>query len=65
MLTSYVYLAISYPFLGLLLYFARKYNLRTWRQLRLLDLGAKTQVHAFSRHAQSDSRSQGIRVHLR
>lgn len=42
MLTSSLYLAISYPFLGVLLYFVQKFYLRTSRQLRLLDLEAKS-----------------------
>ncbi|KAI8932966.1 hypothetical protein NX059_010435 [Plenodomus lindquistii] len=42
MLTSSVYLAIAYPFLGLLLYVVGKFYLRTSRQLRLLDLETKS-----------------------
>lgn len=42
MLTSSPWLAISYPFLGALLYVVQKFYLRTSRQLRLLDLEAKT-----------------------
>ncbi|EAW21065.1 putative ABC transporter [Aspergillus fischeri NRRL 181] len=45
MLTSSVYLAISYPILGVLLYFVQKYYLRTSRQLRLLDLEAKSPLY--------------------
>ncbi|KAE8374180.1 putative ABC transporter [Aspergillus bertholletiae] len=45
MLTSSVYLAISYPILGALLYFLQKYYLRTSRQLRLLDLEAKSPLY--------------------
>ena len=42
MLTSSPYMAISYPFLGILLYIVQKFYLRTSRQLRLLDLEAKS-----------------------
>jgi hypothetical protein len=42
MLTSSPYLAISYPFLAGLLYVLQKFYLRTSRQLRLLDLEAKS-----------------------
>lgn len=42
MLTSSPYLAISYPFLAALLYVLQKFYLRTSRQLRLLDLEAKS-----------------------
>lgn len=42
MLTSSPYLAISYPFLGALLYIVQWFYLRTSRQLRLLDLEAKS-----------------------
>ncbi|KAF5855853.1 hypothetical protein ETB97_008317 [Aspergillus alliaceus] len=45
MLTSSVYLAISYPILGALLYCVQKYYLRTSRQLRLLDLEAKSPLY--------------------
>ncbi|PLB55396.1 putative ABC transporter [Aspergillus steynii IBT 23096] len=45
MLTSSVYLAISYPILGVLLYLVQKYYLRTSRQLRLLDLEAKSPLY--------------------
>ncbi|KAH2461228.1 hypothetical protein KXV71_005482 [Aspergillus fumigatus] len=45
MLTSSVYLAISYPILGGLLYFVQKYYVRTSRQLRLLDLEAKSPLY--------------------
>lgn len=42
MLTSSGFFAISYPFLGILLYIVQKFYLRTSRQLRLLDLEAKS-----------------------
>ncbi|CEO58360.1 Putative Multidrug resistance-associated protein/mitoxantrone resistance protein [Penicillium brasilianum] len=42
MLTSSVYLAISYPILGAVLYLVQKFYLRTSRQLRLLDLEGKS-----------------------
>lgn len=42
MLTSSLYLAISYPFLGGLLYLVQRFYLRTSRQLRLLDLETKS-----------------------
>lgn len=42
MLTSSPYMAISYPFLGILLYIVQRFYLRTSRQLRLLDLEAKS-----------------------
>ncbi|KAI1146779.1 putative ABC multidrug transporter [Nemania diffusa] len=45
MLTSSPWLAISYPFLGALLYVVQKFYLRTSRQLRLLDLEAKTPLY--------------------
>ncbi|KAL5364489.1 P-loop containing nucleoside triphosphate hydrolase protein [Aspergillus floccosus] len=45
MLTSSVYLAVSYPILGALLYLVQKYYLRTSRQLRLLDLEAKSPLY--------------------
>ncbi|KAJ5945585.1 ABC multidrug transporter [Penicillium verhagenii] len=45
MLTSSVYLAISYPLLGGLLYTVQKFYLRTSRQLRLLDLEAKSPLY--------------------
>ncbi|KAJ5526984.1 ABC multidrug transporter [Penicillium frequentans] len=45
MLTSSVYLAISYPLLGGLLYIVQKFYLRTSRQLRLLDLEAKSPLY--------------------
>jgi ABC-type multidrug transport system fused ATPase/permease subunit len=45
MLTSSIYLAISYPILGAMLYFVQKYYLRTSRQLRLLDLEAKSPLY--------------------
>lgn len=42
MLTSSGFFAISYPFLAALLYIVQKFYLRTSRQLRLLDLEAKS-----------------------
>ncbi|KAF3069773.1 Multidrug resistance-associated protein 1 [Daldinia childiae] len=45
MLTSSPYMAISYPFLGVLLYIVQKFYLRTSRQLRLLDLEAKSPLY--------------------
>ncbi|KAF2470392.1 putative ABC multidrug transporter [Lindgomyces ingoldianus] len=45
MLTSSPYLAISYPFLGVLLYILSKYYLCTSRQIRLLDLEAKSPLY--------------------
>ncbi|KAJ8120690.1 hypothetical protein ONZ43_g2663 [Nemania bipapillata] len=45
MLTSSPWLAISYPFLGALLYVVQRFYLRTSRQLRLLDLEAKTPLY--------------------
>ncbi|KAM0254479.1 hypothetical protein ACHAQJ_006761 [Trichoderma viride] len=42
MLTSSRYLAISFPFLLALLYMVQRFYLRTSRQLRLLDLEAKS-----------------------
>lgn len=45
MLTSSVYLAISYPILGAVLYLVQKFYLRTSRQLRLLDLEAKSPLY--------------------
>ncbi|KAI3337286.1 putative ABC multidrug transporter [Xylariaceae sp. AK1471] len=45
MLTSSPYLAISYPFLGILLYVVQKFYLRTSRQLRLLDLESKSPLY--------------------
>ncbi|KAI1180557.1 putative ABC multidrug transporter [Nemania sp. FL0916] len=45
MLTSSPYLAISYPFLGILLYVLQKFYLRTSRQLRLLDLESKSPLY--------------------
>ncbi|KAK1149560.1 hypothetical protein N8T08_005109 [Aspergillus melleus] len=45
MLTSSVYLAISYPILGALLYLVQRYYLRTSRQLRLIDLEAKSPLY--------------------
>ena len=41
-LTSSIYLIIAYPFLGAILYFVGRFYLRTSRQLRLLDLEAKS-----------------------
>ncbi|PVI01957.1 putative ABC multidrug transporter [Periconia macrospinosa] len=45
MLTSSAYLAISYPFLGVVLYVVQRFYLRTSRQLRLLDLEAKSPLY--------------------
>ncbi|KAI0505431.1 putative ABC multidrug transporter [Xylaria bambusicola] len=45
MLTSSPYLAISYPFIGILLYVVQKFYLRTSRQLRLLDLESKSPLY--------------------
>lgn len=45
MLTSSWYLVISYPFLIALLYLVAKFYLRTSRQLRLLDLEAKSPLY--------------------
>ncbi|RYC64367.1 hypothetical protein CHU98_g1837 [Xylaria longipes] len=45
MLTSSPYLAISYPFIGVLLYVVQRFYLRTSRQLRLLDLQSKSPLY--------------------
>ncbi|KAI1345500.1 putative ABC multidrug transporter [Xylaria sp. FL0043] len=45
MLTSSAYLAISYPFIGVLLYIVQRFYLRTSRQLRLLDLESKSPLY--------------------
>jgi ABC-type multidrug transport system fused ATPase/permease subunit len=45
MLTSSAYLAVSYPFLGGVLYVVQRFYLRTSRQLRLLDLEAKSPLY--------------------
>lgn len=45
MLTSSAYLAISYPFLGMLLYVVQRFYRRTSRQVRLLDLEAKSPMY--------------------
>ncbi|RYP55071.1 hypothetical protein DL769_010249 [Monosporascus sp. CRB-8-3] len=45
MLTSSPYMAISYPFLCALLYMVQRFYLRTSRQLRLLDLEAKSPLY--------------------
>ncbi|OQE46818.1 hypothetical protein PENCOP_c001G04282 [Penicillium coprophilum] len=45
MLTSSPYLAIAFPFLAALLYVLQKFYLRTSRQLRLLDLEAKSPLY--------------------
>lgn len=42
MLTSSGFFSISYPFLATLLYIVQRFYLRTSRQLRLLDLEAKS-----------------------
>ncbi|KAK2485805.1 hypothetical protein H9L39_03785 [Fusarium oxysporum f. sp. albedinis] len=43
--TSSAYLAISYPLLAVLLYSVQRFYLRTSRQLRLLDLEAKSPLY--------------------
>ncbi|KAJ5885363.1 hypothetical protein N7495_009873 [Penicillium taxi] len=45
MVTSAPYLAITFPFLAALLYVLQKFYLRTSRQLRLLDLEAKSPLY--------------------
>ncbi|RFU73493.1 abc transporter, integral membrane type 1 [Trichoderma arundinaceum] len=45
MLTSSMYLAISFPFIIALLYMVQRFYLRTSRQLRLLDLDAKSPLY--------------------
>lgn len=45
MLMSSAYLAISYPFLAVILYVVQRFYLRTSRQLRLLDLEAKSPLY--------------------
>jgi len=45
MLMSSAYLAISYPFLAVLLYVVQRFYLRTSRQLRLLDLESKSPLY--------------------
>jgi ABC-type multidrug transport system fused ATPase/permease subunit len=45
MLTSSVYLAISYPILAAFLYVVQKFHIRASRQLRLLDLEAKSPLY--------------------
>jgi ABC-type multidrug transport system fused ATPase/permease subunit len=45
MLTSSAYLAISYPFLAAILYIVQRFYLRTSRQMRLLDLEAKSPLY--------------------
>ncbi|KAL4768994.1 ABC transporter type 1, transmembrane domain-containing protein [Aspergillus nidulans var. acristatus] len=45
MLTSSAYPGISYPILGALVYLMQKYYIRTSRQLRLLDLEAKSPLY--------------------
>ncbi|KAL6824764.1 P-loop containing nucleoside triphosphate hydrolase protein [Trichoderma sp. SZMC 28015] len=47
MLTSSLYLAISFPFLVALLYMVQRFYLRTSRQLRLLDLEAKKALQLY------------------
>ncbi|KAM5484573.1 hypothetical protein MaudMau93_005792 [Microsporum audouinii] len=44
-LSSSPYMAISYPFIGALLYLVQRFYLRTSRQLRLLDLEAKSPLY--------------------
>ncbi|KAI1735611.1 putative ABC multidrug transporter [Xylaria scruposa] len=43
--SSAPYLAVSYPFIGVLMYVLQKFYLRTSRQLRLLDLEAKSPLY--------------------
>ncbi|KAG6354150.1 hypothetical protein INS49_004754 [Diaporthe citri] len=45
MLTSSGFFAISYPFLAVLLYVVQRFYLRTSRQMRLLDLEAKSPLY--------------------
>ncbi|KAF2645937.1 P-loop containing nucleoside triphosphate hydrolase protein [Massarina eburnea CBS 473.64] len=45
MMTSSAWLGIAYPFLGVVLYFVGRFYLRTSRQLRLLDLEAKSPLY--------------------
>ncbi|KAJ5498746.1 ABC transporter integral membrane type 1 [Penicillium expansum] len=45
MLTAAPYLAVTFPFLAALLYVLQKFYLRTSRQLRLLDLEAKSPLY--------------------
>ncbi|KAK4185165.1 canalicular multispecific organic anion transporter 1 [Podospora australis] len=45
-LTSSPYLAITYPFLAAILYILQKFYLRTSRQIRLLDLEAKSPLYS-------------------
>ncbi|KAI0389430.1 putative ABC multidrug transporter [Xylariaceae sp. FL0594] len=45
MLTTSPYLAISYPFVAVILYILQKFYLRTSRQLRLLDLESKSPLY--------------------
>ncbi|KAK4247490.1 P-loop containing nucleoside triphosphate hydrolase protein [Corynascus novoguineensis] len=45
MLTASLYLAISYPILGILLYVVQRFYLRTSRQLKLLDLETKSPLY--------------------
>ncbi|KAF7558131.1 hypothetical protein G7Z17_g146 [Cylindrodendrum hubeiense] len=45
MVTTSPYMAISYPFLGGLLYIVQRFYLRTSRQLRLLDLESKSPLY--------------------
>ncbi|KAF4770080.1 hypothetical protein HAV15_011453 [Penicillium sp. str.  len=45
MLTASPYLAVTFPFLAALLYVLQKFYLRTSRQLRLLDLEAKSPLY--------------------
>ncbi|EPE26567.1 ABC transporter transmembrane region [Glarea lozoyensis ATCC 20868] len=44
--TSSPYLAIAYPFMLVILYWVQKFYLRTSRQLRLLDLEAKSPLYS-------------------
>ncbi|KAL2193803.1 ABC transporter type 1, transmembrane domain-containing protein, partial [Corynascus similis CBS 632.67] len=45
MLTASLYLSISYPILGILLYVVQRFYLRTSRQLRLVDLEMKSPLY--------------------
>ncbi|KAI3392009.1 hypothetical protein diail_6336 [Diaporthe ilicicola] len=45
MLTSSGFFAIAYPFLGAILYIVQRFYLRTSRQIRLLDLEAKSPLY--------------------
>ncbi|RYP79912.1 hypothetical protein DL770_006451 [Monosporascus sp. CRB-9-2] len=45
MLTSSPYMAISYPFVGALVYIVQRFYLQTFRQLRLLDIEVKSPLY--------------------